>query len=344
MQSIIGWDVGGAHLKAACLSVSSESICVYQVACPLWQGLQTLEQAITEIQAQLPAEIIQHAVTMTGELVDLFANKAEGVAAIIETLEQCLSGVEIKIYAGKSGFIDSDKVTASDTEAIASANWHASAAYAAQFCQQGVFVDIGSTTTDILLIEHQQLNALGYTDFQRLQSSELIYTGLVRTAVMAVAQTVEFLGTEIGVMSEYFATMADVYRLTVELKPEHDQTETADGAEKNMMDSARRLARMVGCDVEDFSLSDWQSLAISFRKQQLKRIEAGCQRQLSRLKKQDQIVLIGAGVGRFLVKDIAQNLGCDYQDFGTFFPSGLEESRQIADCAPAVAVASLVHH
>jgi uncharacterized hydantoinase/oxoprolinase family protein len=56
----------------------------------------------------------------------------------------------------------------------------------AQKIGDGLFVDIGSTTSDVLLLNNGQV--LGYTDYQRLISQGL-FTGIVRTAVMAVAQT-----------------------------------------------------------------------------------------------------------------------------------------------------------
>jgi len=124
----------------------------------------------------------------------------------------------------------------------------------------GLFVDIGSTTTDILLLNDGKVLAQGYTDYQRLVSRELIYTGIVRTAVMAVAQTAQDQGQEIGIMAEYFATMADVYRVTGELNELHDQAETADGAEKTITASARRLSRMIGCDFFPEELPRWQLL------------------------------------------------------------------------------------
>jgi len=53
--------------------------------------------------------------------------------------------------------------------------------------------------------------------------------------------------------------------------------------------------------------------------------------------------LIGAGVGRFLVKQIAMNLGRPYLDFSDLFPIPVIQSdMNAADCAPAAAVAYLV--
>ncbi len=341
MQSI-GWDVGGAHLKAAHLNQAGEVLAVYQEPCPLWQGLAVLEQAVEAILVKLPKHSKQHVLTMTGELVDLFSDRATGVYEIIALMQRLLPAQPLLIYAGRVGFLSSDDIKPEQIDDIASANWLASASYAAQQISQGIIVDIGSTTTDILLLDKGKVAALGYTDFQRLKSNELVYSGLVRTAVMAVAQSVIFAGANIGIMSEYFATMADVYRLTHELNEKHDQSETADGAEKTESASARRLARMVGCDVHEFSMTQWQQLAFALREQQLSRIQHACGQQLSRLSDKQGTVLVGAGIGRFLVQDIAARLQVDYIDFNHLSIAYKGQMDiQPADCAPAVGVVSL---
>ncbi len=341
-HNIIGWDVGGAHLKAAWINERGDVLAVFQEPCHLWQGLNTLETALNAILKKLPSDIQQHCLTMTGELVDLFATRAEGVSAIIELVQQRLVTAELKVYAGRLGFLNPEQVTSEHIDDIASANWLASASYTAKQLECGVFVDIGSTTTDILLLQNNQLAAQGYTDYQRLKSQELVYTGLVRTAVMAVAQSVEFAGSEVGLMSEYFATMADVYRLTGELNENSDQTETADGADKTLKASAVRLARMIGCDKDEFSMPEWKGLAFALRKQQTSRIQQAIQSQISRLDNTDKVTLVGAGIGRFLVQEIAQNLQLSYVEFDSFFKTkSINSEMQISDCAPAVAVACL---
>jgi len=338
----VGWDIGGAHLKAAWLNPQGEVQAVYQEPCLLWQGLSSLEIALARILEKLPTSSIQHVITMTGELVDLFENKAQGVMEIIAVMQRVLGRQSLHVYAGRSGFISAELVEPKHIDDIASANWLASADYVAQQIGQGLFIDMGSTTTDILLLSDQQVDALGYTDFKRLMSNELVYTGMVRTAVMAVAQSVDFAGSKVGLMSEYFATMADVYRLTGELDERHDQTDSADGGAKTELASAQRLARMVGCDLNDFPLSDWQSLAYTIRQQQLSRIQLASQKQLSRLKTAEKPLLIAAGIGRFLIQEIAVNLELEYRDFDSLFKPAVDKTEmQIADCAPAVAVAYL---
>jgi len=284
----------------------------------------------------------RHAITMTGELVDLFEHREEGVKQIINTMATLLPQKRCLIFAGLEGFLEFDQVEASHYQAIASANWLASASFAAQKVGSGLFVDIGSTTTDILLLNDGKVLAQGYTDYQRLLSRELIYTGIVRTAVMAVAQTARDQDQEIGLMAEYFATMADVYRVTGELNELHDQTETADGAEKSITASARRLSRMTGSDFFPEELPRWQQFAENIRAQQLQKIQQGCEYRIQNVTTLKNKPMIGAGVGRFLIKQLAQLSGYPYLDFSDLFPEFANQTGlTAADCAPAVAVACL---
>ena len=342
-QSIVGWDIGGAHVKAAVLDSNGIILDVFQTPCPLWQGINFLNQAVTLILNDIADNNCMHAITMTGELVDLFDNRDQGVAQIIQQMQNKLAGQEIVFYAGLDGLIHSDHINKQHYASIASANWLASASLVASKLNSGLFVDIGSTTTDILVLSDDKVQAIGHTDYQRMISDELIYTGIIRTAVMAVAQSTYFNGQQMGLMAEYFATMADVYRLTGELNDAHDQTETADGAEKTVVASAKRLSRMTGYEFSDNELSLWKQLAQNIKTQQKYKIQRACERQLSRQLINKADYFIGAGVGRFLVKQIADSLGYPYLDFTTLLDNQDSYSdMDSADCAPAVSVALLM--
>ncbi|MGZ5052586.1 MAG: hydantoinase/oxoprolinase family protein [Methylobacter sp.] len=337
---IIGWDIGGAHVKAAVVKNGS-IVAVYQQPCPLWKGLDQLRNAVNTIMREHIDSNSCHAITMTGELVDLFENRDQGVKQIIATMQELLPNSEMLVFAGQNKFLKPTQIKAEHYIAIASANWLASAVLAAQKIGNGLFVDCGSTTTDILLLSNGQVQAEGYTDYQRLISEELVYTGIVRTAVMAVTQTAIDQGRKIGLMAEYFATMADVYRVTGELNEAHDQADTADGAEKTVLASARRLSRMMGCDFDADEMPRWRQFAENIRARQIQQIQQACEVRLSKHALADS-PLIGAGVGRFLVKQIACNLGRPYLDFSELLPLAATESDMTAaDCAPAAAVAKL---
>ncbi|MGR8930173.1 MAG: hydantoinase/oxoprolinase family protein [Gammaproteobacteria bacterium] len=339
---LIGWDIGGAHVKAALLDDNGNVLQVVQQSCPLWKGLFHLQMAIDAVLSELAVHDVGHAITMTGELVDCFDSREQGVAAIVRTLLSKLSPAEMLVFAGERGLLKAQDVTRADTMAIASANWIASAQFAAKRQVRALFVDIGSTTTDILLIENHALLAEGMTDYERLISGELLYTGIVRTPVIAVAQRAIFNGKEMGLMAEYFATMADVYRLTGDLCESHDQSDTADGGDKTPRASARRLSRMTGYEFDETDWPLWQAFAQELKCQQKQMIYHACLKQMQRSAQPYSLCLVGAGVGRFLVKELAGELQLDYVDFSRLFKqSSRVGALSAADCAPAAAVAYL---
>lgn len=56
MATIIGWDIGGAHLKAA-RCVDGRLDAAFEAATPLWRGLDTLDVAFTDLTSRLgPAD------------------------------------------------------------------------------------------------------------------------------------------------------------------------------------------------------------------------------------------------------------------------------------------------
>ncbi len=68
---------------------------------------------------------------------------------------------------------------------------------------------------------------------------------------MAIVNKIFCDGQWQNIAAESFSTMADIYRLTGELNELNDMMPTADGAGKTSCDSARRLVRMIGLDLED---------------------------------------------------------------------------------------------
>src|SRR3954470_22326922 len=104
-KQIVGWDVGGAHLKAALLR-DGKLQQVIQVPCALWRGLDQLESAIDEVinAFDIVKDEALHAITMTGELVDLFNNRQQGVTTISRVMNTQLLGKKIFFAEHQSGF------------------------------------------------------------------------------------------------------------------------------------------------------------------------------------------------------------------------------------------------
>jgi probable H4MPT-linked C1 transfer pathway protein len=339
-EPVIGWDLGGAHLKAARLDPQGRIGPVVQVACPLWQGMEQLEEALATVLSQVGAAR-RHAVTMTGEMVDLFPHRAAGVTRLAAAMHDWLSPAELRFYAGTAGFLPADQVAAHTAE-LASANWLASATCVAAHRRDALFIDIGSTTIDLIPVVAGQVAARGKNDFARLVAGELLYTGVVRTPLMALSPAVPFEGESVPLMAEYFATTADVYRLAEQLPEGADLHPAADGGEKSVAGSAQRLARMIGRDADSAPLDAWRELAAWFAALQLRRVEQACDRLRAAHALSDTAPVVLAGVGRFLARDVATRRGWACCDFADLLSAESGSVERASDCAPAVAVAWLL--
>jgi len=339
---LIGWDIGGAHLKAVAMA-GEQIINVLQKPGPLWLGLDHFHTALNAILGELkPVADCRHAVTMTGELADMFSNREEGVFGLLNAFGDHVPIENVLVFAGFVGFLPASSVKAKDVLVIASANWLATGFYATSRLDQGLLIDIGSSTSDFLVLRHGEVLSRGYSDFERLRHGELVYSGVVRTSLMSLTKRAPFAGDWIGLMAEHFATTADVYRLTGELPEYADQSPTADGGAKTVTASARRIARLLGRDLEPSTQEAWKQLAGYFRERQLDFLMEACMRQLSLGWLDFDASIIGAGVGRFLVQELAKRLGLNYLDFADLYPMKSSASQfNLADCAPALAVACL---
>jgi probable H4MPT-linked C1 transfer pathway protein len=335
-----GWDLGGAHLKVAQMDRSGRLVAAIQVPCTLWRGLEHLAAALAEVGPRL-APSRRHGVTMTGELVDLFADRSQGVHQLIAAMAGYYAEAELRFYAGEAGLLPGREARDRPQE-VASANWHASARFVAERCGSGLLIDIGSTTSDIVPFVAGRVKAVGYTDAERLVAEELVYTGVTRTPVMALADIVPFAGERQRLMAEHFATTADIHRLTGELPADADQHVTADGRGRGAADSARRLARMLGRDLASADITDWRRLARHLAERQRGLLRDAIDRVASRGLIGDGDPLIGAGVGRFLLPDIAARLGRPYRDFADLVTGEASLREWAARAAPAAALAGLV--
>ena len=348
---VFGWDVGGAHVKVSRVDAAGVVADIAQWACPLWQGLDHLHRAIDAALARWPDACgahARHAITMTGEMVDLFADRGHGVRALVDALSERL-GARAAFFAGASGWLDAAQSVA-QWRAVASANWLATAQHVAARMREGVrdcvLIDIGSTTTDIVPIVDARVAARGNSDATRLVTGELAYHGVVRTPLCGIAHRIAFRGETAGVMNEWFATSADIYRVTGELWPPHDQHASADNGPKTIAASCARLARTIGRDAADASEDEWRAFAHEWRNAQLRAIGASVVQVWAAHPSLAGAPVVGAGCGRFLAAALASAHARDYVDFGTFVQTAGDAPRDaaewIATCAPSVAVAWLM--
>lgn len=333
-----GLDVGGAHLKLALLENGRIST-VRQIACPLWRGFDRLDDALADAAPSLAgAERI--AVTMTGELSDLFEDRQAGVAALTARLVREFDG-RVRFWMGARGF-GSAETAGQHPGDVGSTNFLATATFIARNLADALLIDFGSTTTDIIPVRGGSPVPRGLTDAERQSTGELVYTGFTRTAVMGVAREAPFRGERVELAREYLATMADVRRILGVDLTDVDQHATADGRGKSTAESITRLARMLGRDARDGTALDWAFAAAHMRELQLRSIHDGALRVLSASGLPATTTVVAAGIGSSDAGEIARRLGAPALVFGAL--AGAAESARVfaTHAAPAVAVAHLL--
>src|SRR5262249_49889626 len=137
---------------------------VRQVACPLWQGLDKLAGAFSELRPLL-ARAQRFNVTMTGELSDLFPDRATGGATLLDYAEQEL-GSGTSWWMGSRGFGSASAARANPVD-VGSTNFLAAATLVACKLSDAVLIDFGSTTTDVIPIRRGAASPRGLTDGER---------------------------------------------------------------------------------------------------------------------------------------------------------------------------------
>jgi probable H4MPT-linked C1 transfer pathway protein len=337
MTTTLGLDVGGAHLKAAVV----ESGCVravHQFVSPLWQGMDTLDAALAAMRATLPGWS-RAAVTMTGELSDLFPDRPTGVAALVDRLAREL-GPEVRFWMGRRGFGGADTARHAPGD-VGSTNFLASATLVARRVPDALMVDLGSTTADVIPVRDGAPAPRGMTDAERQASGELVYTGLTRTPVMAVASRAPFRGAWVGLAREHLATMADVRRILGELPDGVDLHATADGRGKSRAESLVRFARLLGRDAAEGSDAEWRIAASYVREAQMRSIHDGILQVLSAAALPEAAPLVAAGIGWRVAAALALRMGRDCRSFGELIGAGADVAELTTHSAPAVAVALL---
>jgi len=288
----LGIDIGGANLKAA----TSTGIARTEVF-EIWRAPDQLAARLLALIAQFPPVNLL-AVTMTAELADCFSTKTEGVAAIVAAVQDAAGTSPVAIWQTTGQFTTpADAILHPFT--VAAANWHALATWAGRLAPRGraLLVDIGSTTSDIIPLQDGRPAARGKTDVDRLLNQELVYTGLRRTPLCAVANSVTVHGQPCPVAAELFATSLDV-SLLLGLIPENaTDRNTADGQPATIDCAHSRIARMVCCDQDEIELAEARLIAGYFFEAQKQQLSAAIDAVVARdAGKLGTVIISGSGV------------------------------------------------
>ena len=294
-------DIGGANTKAAWFD--GELVRTLTRPFEVWRDREALAGVLREVGAG-PADAV--AITMTAELSDAFRTKREGVAFVLDAAEEALGDRPLSVLTTAGELVTVEEARARPWD-VAAANWVATALAVAGEHPDALLIDVGSTTTDVVPIAGGRVAATGYDDLERLLAGELVYTGVLRTNLAAIAPRVPVRGGWCPVASEYFAISGDVHLVLGELTNEAYDCPTPDGRPATAAFARERIARVVCSDVEQLDAGEVDAIAACLRDEQMRQIEDAARRVGRALTPEAPVVV--AGSGAFLGREVASRLG-----------------------------------
>jgi probable H4MPT-linked C1 transfer pathway protein len=290
-------DIGGANTKAAWL----RGVSLRTVSRPfeVWRDRDALATVLREVAAEAgPADAV--AITMTAELSDAFRTKREGVAFVLDAAEAALGSPSVLTTAGELVSLEAARARPLD---VAAANWVATALAVAREHPDALLLDVGSTTADVVPVSGGRVAASGRTDLERLLAGELVYTGVLRTNLAAIAPRVPVAGGWCPVASEAFAISADVHLVLGRI--DAYDCPTPDGRPATVEFARERIARLVCADAEQLSADAIDAIAAFLHGEQLRQIEEAARRHA--LPPAAPVVAVGAGAA--MGREVAARLG-----------------------------------
>lgn len=300
-MTVLGLDIGGASLKAATSSGWARS-----ERFPLWKQPDRLAEALAELCDGV--EFDRLAITMTGELSDGFETKEQGVREILDAVRCGLGDAKpLGVWQTSGQFVSVEEAMA-DPWRTASANWLALATLVARQVDVNhtLWIDIGSTTTDLIPLDQGCPVPVGRTDPERLASGELVYQGVRRTPVCAVLPEVTIAGVRYRTMAELFATSLDAYLVNGQIAEDPSSRDTADGRAETKPYAHDRLSRMIGSDRTKFTRAHAAEMAEQIQDAQLALISAAATSVVQQGGHAVETVVV-SGEGEFLAQQVCQS-------------------------------------
>jgi len=354
MFNVLGWDIGGANVKAARIERDRpDTTIVRERPFALWREPHRLSTVLRETAEglgstdRMASTMDRMAITMTAELADCFASKRDGVAFVLDQFHAAFPKLRPWVY-GVDGRFRTLEAARLDPYAVAAANWMASATIISRLVPDALFVDVGSTTTDVIAIVDGKVCVRGRTDPARLSSGELVYTGVLRTPICAIVKSLHLPDQRhCRVAAEHFAIAADAYRWLGRIDEHQYTCDTPDGRGRTREESAARLSRMICADYrrdrhaptnEDSVLdaADVTAIAEQIMAAQVRLIASGIRQVRRRLGASARPIIVLAGQGTFLGCEAANTAGLESRDLASEI--GIDAAR----ATPAYAVARLL--
>ncbi len=309
-MACVALDIGGANLKFAADHAAPRS-----VPFALWRQPHNLASTLADELDQDFSDTDTVLAVMTGELADCFEDRETGVLFIARALQEAAGDRTVRWFGLDRQWHSTEHVLHAPSR-FAASNWLALAQAVAQTLEDrnedsvdALLVDVGTTTTDITPILSGSVAARALHDTDRLRAGELLYLGVERTPICAVAERLPYRGDELPCAAEWFATTLDVCLLLGLLPERTDSVPTADNRSATRAAARRRLSRMIlAIGRGEFTEDDAQTVADFLYSRLIDRVASALER-IARARGVSLERVIVAGKGTFLAEAALRRLG-----------------------------------
>jgi len=334
-STYVGLDIGGAHVKAVGIDQYKKINFIFYEKCPLWKDFVLLEKTLYKLLKYLDSRKATFGITITAELSDCFVNRTNGAKLIYKLCKKL--GIKFYFFSSKNKNFEK-KINFSD---ICSMNWLATGEYIKDKINEAVVIDFGSTTTDIIIIKNQRIVNRHFSDFDRINNCELIYTGCTRTPLFAIAKKIVVNSNEYNLIPELFSTTADLYRVNKLLNKNLDLFDSADNRSKSKLNSLKRISRNFGVDFEKKNplINKFIDTLSEIQKNHIFHCT-------NKLIKQHNIKsntpIVPCGIGQKIIENHAIKLGYKIKKFSDYLTGGEKKKYYASMHAPATSCALLI--
>ena len=240
---------------------------------------------------------------MSAEMCDIFPSRVKGVKSILSLFKKRDFINHVYSKDNKILKLEGFKKYLS----CESTNWMVIADYLNDIDKNMIAIDIGSTTTDLVLVKDHICVNKRYDDYSGLNTEELLYTGALRTPIYSVTNSIILNKKTYNVIPENFSTMSDIYRLLNIIKNKSDYTNTADGRSKSIKDTLHRISRVFGFDYTASKNITIIMLSRKIMSMHLDQISYTIKNHIkNNFSNAKNLKIIGMGVGRTIIEIICK--------------------------------------
>jgi probable H4MPT-linked C1 transfer pathway protein len=333
---VLGLDIGGAYIKAGVVQVINgkidfgESLSVYN---PIWRiGKEKIPEVLQEIYSNLISDgpFDGLGVSITAELSDVFISKKEGIEYVVKSVNNLDNNLD-PMFSNNDGRMLGIEEAIPNYLSISGSNWASTAKILAQIFNKSIFIDIGSSTADIIPIINHEIASLGLTDTRRLATGELVYTGVLRSNIPSIVHSIPISNEIVEISSEVFALTADVHLIEGNISETEYTVETMDGRGKSKEECITRIVRTICADPEMLTEQEISEMVQYIYSKQIEKVRNGIDKVWKAHSwdnvQKNEIHIITAGLGGiFLAKESAKLSGfSNFTNFNQIF--GLDNAQ-----------------